>query len=391
MTVERSPAPLPADRERSVAPPGPGTVPHVGHARMLRAAGALRSAGKALSAEALAAEWASVDALKASTEDPVRAAFAALLQEQAAVAAVRWEAAGRRVVAEAAVERAEAEALGESRKAEDRFPVGDDRAASYGALLLDLDEWAAGIADEFGPVLAGVLEAGFATGAVRAGAASADAALDLAFALDGRAAEALAEGVGMVQGTTEVSRLRLGHVIGRGLERGADVDEIGRDIAATFADWTDGRARTVARTEATRAFEAGQVDAYVRAGLGRKRWLSQRDGDVRAEHDALDGEEVDVDAAFSNGLEYPSEPNCRCTTVPVATAKAAPRPAPTRPPKRSTWAQRRNAHIRAAYRAEVGYGNRGVLIEELRSGVFEGEPYDLAPSTCRKICDTGSA
>jgi uncharacterized protein with gpF-like domain len=42
-------------------------------------------------------------------------------------------------------------------------------------------------------------------------------------------------------------------------------------------------------------------------------WLSARDSRVRDEHVELDGQEKDVDEAFSNGLQQPGEPNCRCT------------------------------------------------------------------------------
>lgn len=46
-------------------------------------------------------------------------------------------------------------------------------------------------------------------------------------------------------------------------------------------------------------------------------WISQRDDRVRDEHAQLDGEIVLLDNQFSNGLDYPQEPNCRCAIVPV--------------------------------------------------------------------------
>jgi hypothetical protein len=36
---------------------------------------------------------------------------------------------------------------------------------------------------------------------------------------------------------------------------------------------------------------------------------------VRDEHAAMEGETVSLDAAFSNGLLFPGEPNCRCVVT----------------------------------------------------------------------------
>jgi hypothetical protein len=52
-----------------------------------------------------------------------------------------------------------------------------------------------------------------------------------------------------------------------------------------------------------------------------KQWLTQGDDRVRDTHAAIDGERVDIGAAFSNGLRYPHDPvgpasevvNCRCS------------------------------------------------------------------------------
>lgn len=82
-----------------------------------------------------------------------------------------------------------------------------------------------------------------------------------------------------------------------------------------------------ARTAMTGAENAGRVDSYKRAeGMGievRKKWLATLDMRTRDSHARLDGEVVDVDKKFSNGLAYPGDPsgepgevyNCRCTLV----------------------------------------------------------------------------
>jgi SPP1 gp7 family putative phage head morphogenesis protein len=81
----------------------------------------------------------------------------------------------------------------------------------------------------------------------------------------------------------------------------------------------------IARTETTRIVNTARQDAFdTAAGLGvemRKIWVSTNDGRTRPSHRALQGEEVKIDKAFSNGLQRPGDPsapaseviNCRCT------------------------------------------------------------------------------
>ena len=55
----------------------------------------------------------------------------------------------------------------------------------------------------------------------------------------------------------------------------------------------------------------------------RKGWSAHLDGRERASHAALDGDFVDMDDEFANGLQYPGDPdgdpeevyNCRCSLV----------------------------------------------------------------------------
>jgi uncharacterized protein with gpF-like domain len=54
-----------------------------------------------------------------------------------------------------------------------------------------------------------------------------------------------------------------------------------------------------------------------------KNWKTAGDSRVRDSHAAIDGEEVDINALFSNGLKRPKDPNgrpeevynCRCTIL----------------------------------------------------------------------------
>lgn len=82
-----------------------------------------------------------------------------------------------------------------------------------------------------------------------------------------------------------------------------------------------------ARTMTTSAENKGRLDSYKQAIedgiIMTKIWMATNDDRTRESHAELDGEEVQVDEAFSNGLMYPGDPNgepeevynCRCTMV----------------------------------------------------------------------------
>jgi SPP1 gp7 family putative phage head morphogenesis protein len=88
-----------------------------------------------------------------------------------------------------------------------------------------------------------------------------------------------------------------------------------REVYKQFPDW---RAELIARTEATAANNAGFQDAYQQSGVANaKEWIATKDARTRDEHIALDGEVVALGSTFSNGIEFPSEPNCRCVLGPA--------------------------------------------------------------------------
>ena len=95
----------------------------------------------------------------------------------------------------------------------------------------------------------------------------------------------------------------------------------------SVVDMDERAATRAARTALTGAENAGRVSSYDRArGMGidvRARWMATLDRRTRDSHRQLDGEVVDDDGKFSNGLRYPGDPegpgaevwNCRCTLV----------------------------------------------------------------------------
>jgi hypothetical protein len=124
--------------------------------------------------------------------------------------------------------------------------------------------------------------------------------------------------------TTSWVEQKLRHEITAGIIRGESVDE----LAARFESVTKlPRAACVtnARTAINGARNGGRQESLDRADaaglLVEKMWRSTLDYRTRDSHQHLDGEKVDVDDRFSNGLLYPGDMrgrpeelyNCRCS------------------------------------------------------------------------------
>lgn len=335
---------------------------HLGHVRMLALSGAVFRAGKArglrLSEDGLRAAWQAVDAVKAQAEEPVAAAYARILQDQEAAVLAAWERVGpdqveahRQGVAEKGYDL---DGMMDAIREAGALPPAVKRARPedvvFGDLVYDVGAWLAAMEDEIGPLLRDAIEEGFRTGALRIGQ-------DVEFRMTARAEDELARVVGLVKDSSATTRDEIGGIVRRGLESGSSVDEIAAALKERFEDWQGWRARTVAQTSVTSTFEAGQQAAWEEAGVARNRWLSQRDGKVRPSHAEIDGEEVAVGEAFSNGLTHPSEPNCRCSLLPVGFVE----------PEAKTWREERDEKIRAAYpamKAEHGSGMAIRLLSE---------------------------
>ena len=96
------------------------------------------------------------------------------------------------------------------------------------------------------------------------------------------------------------------------------------------------RSFMIAVTEAAYAYSRGQVLAWQESGeVDRMQWVAETNACPRCR--ALDGEIVKLGDPFTNGLEVPAHPNCRCTLSPVLTDEfplpAAPASGPqSRPP-----------------------------------------------------------
>ena len=105
------------------------------------------------------------------------------------------------------------------------------------------------------------------------------------------------------------------------------LQQIANDIGRMFEVSAPHRARTIARTEVLSASSLGQAAAMEDAATVipgmQKMWITAGDDRVRDSHVMLDGDKVDIDEKFDNGLKFPRDAaggpeeviNCRCTVL----------------------------------------------------------------------------
>lgn len=110
----------------------------------------------------------------------------------------------------------------------------------------------------------------------------------------------------------------------QGILNGDSIDTISDSLMEVIGNNQASAVRN-ARTMVTNAENAGRLDSYKKLekmGVVQKKvWIATPDDRTRESHLALDGEEVDIDEPFSNGLMNPGDPkgppeevwNCRCS------------------------------------------------------------------------------
>jgi len=129
---------------------------------------------------------------------------------------------------------------------------------------------------------------------------------------------------GRISDITEVTLNRLQRSIQSGIDEGLGIEAIAERITRSNAV-NSVRARVIARTEIIGASNAGSDLGARSTGLSlQKEWISTPDGRTRPDHEAADGQTVDMDELFIVGGEqaqYPGDPSlsagnviqCRCT------------------------------------------------------------------------------
>lgn len=116
--------------------------------------------------------------------------------------------------------------------------------------------------------------------------------------------------------------------LANGLIQGVGYEKIARDIKHRLGVGTN-KALLISRTEGHRvrltARQKGMEQAVSKGVILQKRWSSTLDLKTRDRHQGMDGETIDVDGTFSNGLKQPGDPagsaadviNCRCDIVSI--------------------------------------------------------------------------
>lgn len=123
----------------------------------------------------------------------------------------------------------------------------------------------------------------------------------------------------LIKGITETTRESVANALAAALEKGLGTADVARAVADA-GGFAPSRSKLIARTESTRSSAGGPTEALKMhaEATGRryvKTWSGALDERERDEHVALEGETVGIDEKFSNGLDYPSEPNCRCAPI----------------------------------------------------------------------------
>jgi len=122
----------------------------------------------------------------------------------------------------------------------------------------------------------------------------------------------------LIKSISNTTKEALRATLKEGIEAGESIPKLAKRVSEVYEDAKGYRATLIARTECITAHNNGALNGYRQSEVVEKKsWLTAGDERVRPEHAAMDGETVGLDEAFSNGLMYPSEPNCRCTIIPI--------------------------------------------------------------------------
>lgn len=144
-----------------------------------------------------------------------------------------------------------------------------------------------------------------------------------------RATRMTADGVKLskkIKGNTELLKKQVVQEMQRGFSTSMPYLDIARNISDRGESDLN-RAMRIARTEGNRIYNEAALDsaqAAVKAGVDTvKQWVAILDGRTRESHQRVDGEWVELNDKFSNGLFLPGDKNapaaeivnCRCKAV----------------------------------------------------------------------------
>jgi HK97 family phage portal protein len=116
---------------------------------------------------------------------------------------------------------------------------------------------------------------------------------------------------------------KLDATLAEGISASEGIADLTARVEQVYSDFPIYRSEMIARTEATVANNEGNLEGFRQSEVATgKEWINAGDSRVRDEHldvseGGVSGEIIALDANFSNGLSYPSEPNCRCVIGPA--------------------------------------------------------------------------
>lgn len=122
----------------------------------------------------------------------------------------------------------------------------------------------------------------------------------------------------LIKSVSNTTKEALRRTLKEGVELGESIPKLAKRIASVYDDAQGYRSVLIARTETQTAQNNATLNSYRQSKVVEKKtWLTAGDDRVREEHEAMDGETVLLEEAFSNGLMHPGEPACRCCLIAV--------------------------------------------------------------------------
>ena len=106
------------------------------------------------------------------------------------------------------------------------------------------------------------------------------------------------------------SKRRANKIITQALAESKPIDEIARSLRSVYKQDANYRSMRMARTEVVMCSNYSNLAAAQATEMAMlKVWVTARDERVRDWHTYMDGEAVNLSELFSNGLEFPGDPN----------------------------------------------------------------------------------
>lgn len=132
--------------------------------------------------------------------------------------------------------------------------------------------------------------------------------------------KAIARGIDLAWGRRQIRAQITSSIL-----QGESIPDIAKHLMQRIPEMNKASAVRTARTAVTSAQNGGRLASYEKADqmgiVVRKVWVATKDDRTRRDHRRMDGETVDWDEDFSNGLRFPGDPSgkpaevysCRCT------------------------------------------------------------------------------